>query len=120
MKHNFIGRQRITIKIWSLLCIIIVYFIWISSTIQNDDLNAVDKSTSITCGDLWSCEKTVCIDGECTTTKTNSSDVVDIDAPKSSKVPEDVPAPEDDEGSIDSDNSYSIEDLIEDRLSMIG
>jgi hypothetical protein len=119
MKHNYIGRQRITIEIWSLVCIIAMYFIWISSTIQNDDLNAVDKSTTISCGDLRSCEKTVCIDGECTTTKTNSSDVLDIDAPQSAKVPEDMSVPEDDEDIIDSDNSYSIEDLIEDRLSMI-
>ncbi|MGA7367939.1 MAG: hypothetical protein WBX01_02335 [Nitrososphaeraceae archaeon] len=112
MKDNRIGKQRIAIGIWSLICIVIMYFIWISSTIQNDVLNAVDKSTTISCGDSWSCEKTVCIDGECNTTKTISSEITDIDEPSAE---EDIT----DQDTIESDNSNSIENLIENRLSML-
>lgn len=127
MKVNRIGKQRIAIGIWSLICFIIMYFIWVSPTIQNDVLNAVDKSTTISCGDSWSCEKTVCTDGECNTTKTISSEITDIDEPWSSEediTEGDIGAPwsaeedSEDEDDIDTDDSNSIEDLIENRLSM--
>src|ERR687892_257392 len=118
MKGNRIGKQRIAIGIWSLICVIIMYLVWISSTVQNDVLNAVDKSTTISCGDSWSCEKTVCIEGKCNTTKTISSEITDIDDPWSSEkdiMDKDIDsswsAEEDseDENTIDTDDSNSIE-----------
>lgn len=109
-----IGKNRITFKIWLLICIITIYPIGFSSTIQNEVLNAVNKSTTISCDDPWRCNKTVCIDGECTTTKTNSSEIIDIDVP-SSLTEEDIDIEED---IGDSDDSNGIEDLIEERLNM--
>jgi hypothetical protein len=40
---------------------------------------AVDKSTSITCSGPGPCEKTECVNGDCETTITNSSNITSID-----------------------------------------
>lgn len=40
---------------------------------------AEDKSTSITCSGLGPCEKTECVNGDCETTITNSSNITSID-----------------------------------------
>ena len=42
--------------------------------VQKDAL-AQDKSTAITCNDSLPCEKTVCIDGDCEITVSNSSQI---------------------------------------------
>lgn len=46
------------------------------------DLNEVlaeDKSTSITCSGAGPCEKTECVNGDCETSITNSSNITSID-----------------------------------------
>jgi hypothetical protein len=40
---------------------------------------AEDKSTSITCSGPGPCEKTECVNGDCETTITNSSNITSID-----------------------------------------
>jgi hypothetical protein len=62
---------------------------------------AQDKSTSINCTDIESCEKTECINGDCETTVTNSSNI------SSSTVAND-----------NSDRRESIADHIEERLRL--
>ena len=43
------------------------------------DVLAEDKSTSITCSGPGPCEKTECVNGDCETTITNSSNITSID-----------------------------------------
>jgi hypothetical protein len=55
------------------LCILVMY-IGITTAGQNEVI-AQDKSTTITCTSDRPCEKTECINGECETTATNSSNI---------------------------------------------
>lgn len=59
--------------ITTVLCILAIY-IGILMVGQNEIL-AQDKSTSITCTGAGPCEKTECINGDCETISTNSSNV---------------------------------------------
>lgn len=54
-------------------CILVIY-IGVTMVEQNE-IVAQDKSTSITCTSDGPCEKTECINGECKTTATNSSNI---------------------------------------------
>jgi hypothetical protein len=55
------------------LCLLATYLGIVA--ISNSDTFAEDKSTSITCTSVGSCEKTECINGDCQTTATNSSNI---------------------------------------------
>ena len=55
------------------LCILAVY-VGIT-TMGQDEILAQDKSTSITCTGAGPCEKTECINGNCETKVTNSSNI---------------------------------------------
>jgi hypothetical protein len=67
-----------------------------------DEILAQDKSTSITCTDAGPCEKTECVNGNCETIATNSSNI------SSTNGSEDK----------DSDTQESIADSLKERLSM--
>ena len=45
------------------------------STFGQTDILAEDKSTSINCNDGRNCERTECVDGNCETIKTNSTNI---------------------------------------------
>jgi hypothetical protein len=49
------------------------------TAITLNEVKAEDKSTSITCSGAGPCEKTECIDGDCETTITNSSNITSIE-----------------------------------------
>jgi hypothetical protein len=66
------------------------------------DTHAQDKSTSITCTGAGPCEKTECINGDCETVATNSSNISSTTA-------------SDDK---DSDNKETIVDSLRERLSL--
>lgn len=55
------------------LCILAIY-VGIT-TMGQDEILAEDKSTSITCTGAGPCEKTECINGNCETIATNSSNI---------------------------------------------
>jgi hypothetical protein len=44
---------------------------------NSNEVRAEDKSTSISCDGIGTCEKTECVDGVCNTSPTNSSSIVD-------------------------------------------
>jgi len=44
---------------------------------NSNEVRAEDKSTSISCDGIGTCEKTECVDGICDTSQTNSSSIVD-------------------------------------------
>ena len=79
------------------LCLLAIY-LGIASIGLNDSF-AEDKSTSITCTGSGPCEKTECINGDCETTATNSSNITSTHGPV--------------DGDKDKDTRRSI---IEDRL----
>lgn len=66
------------------------------------DTHAQDKSTSITCTGAGPCEKTECINGDCETVATNSSNISSTSASDGK----------------DSDNKESIVDSLRERLSL--
>ena len=79
--------------------------------VQKDAL-AQDKSTSITCNDSLPCEKTLCIDGECETASSNSSQISPIQDSNTTDN-------DDDEGDDESDDTMnSIRDTIAERTSL--
>lgn len=89
------------------LCLLALYM-GTTLVVQKDTL-AQDKSTSITCNDGLPCEKTVCIDGDCETTVSNSSQISSI---KESNATDS----DDDDGSDVTENS--IRDTIAKRMSL--
>lgn len=55
------------------LCLLAIY---VGTTVIGHDVTlAQDKSTSITCTGVGPCEKTECVNGDCETTATNSSNI---------------------------------------------
>jgi hypothetical protein len=44
---------------------------------NSNEVRAEDKSTSISCDGIGTCEKTECVNGVCDTSQTNSSSIVD-------------------------------------------
>jgi hypothetical protein len=66
------------------------------------DIYAQDKSTSITCTGAGPCEKTECINGDCETISTNSSNISSTNASDEK----------------DPDNQESIADSLRERLSL--
>ena len=93
------------------LCILAIY-VGIT-TMGQEEILAEDKSTSITCTGLGPCEKSECVDGECETVTTNSSNI-------SIPIESDVKGLDKDESVTDkdSDTHKSVADLLRDRLSM--
>lgn len=87
-------------------CVVIVLgviAVAVGTTITGQtDTHAQDKSTSITCTGAGPCEKTECINGDCETVATNSSNISSTTA-------------SDDK---DSDNKESIVDSLRERLSL--
>ncbi len=88
------------------LCLLALYTS--TTLVAQKDALAQDKSTSITCNDNLPCEKTVCIDGDCETTVSNSSQI--------SPIQEFNATDSDDDGSDDTENS--IRDTIAERMSL--
>jgi hypothetical protein len=74
--------------------------------IDQNVVNAKQKSSSITCDGPGPCKKTECVNGVCETTTTNSSDI-------SSSF-----GSHDNEKTSDSDTDKTITDLIRDRPNM--
>jgi len=92
------------------LCALAAY---VGITVMNHgEIIAQDTSTSITCNGLEPCEKTECVDGNCETTATNSSNI------SSRTGGGGVGGSESDESG--SDTHKSIADLIKERLRMRG
>ena len=58
------------------LCLLAIYLA--TTAVDLKDTLADDKSTSITCTGSGPCEKTECINGDCDTTATNSSNITSI------------------------------------------
>jgi hypothetical protein len=85
------------------LCILVVY-VGISTFSQSDAL-AEDKSTSITCTGVGSCEKTECVNGNCETTATNSSNISSSQGTAENK---------------ESNKDKSVADSLKERLSLRG
>jgi hypothetical protein len=78
-----------------------------TTVIVQKDALAQDKSTSITCNDSLPCERTLCIDGDCETAPSNSSQISPIQESN------------DDEGDDESDDKMnSIRDTIAERTSL--
>jgi hypothetical protein len=82
------------------LCILAIY-VGIT-TMGQDEILAQDKSTSITCTGAGPCEKTECINGNCETIATNSSNISSTNG-------------SDDK---DSEAQESIADSLKDRMRM--
>jgi hypothetical protein len=87
-------------------CVVIVLGIIgiaVGTTITGQaDIYAQDKSTSITCTGAGPCEKTECINGDCETIATNSSNISSTNASDEK----------------DPDNQESIADSLRERLSL--
>lgn len=75
------------------------------ATIDQNEIVAQDKSTSITCSSGSDCEKTECADDVCETTTTNSSSISSSSGPS-------------DNDENDADPRESFANSIEDRLNM--
>ncbi|MGH9912492.1 MAG: hypothetical protein ACRD4W_08625, partial [Nitrososphaeraceae archaeon] len=58
------------------LCLLATYLA--ATEVGLKDTLAEDKSTSITCTGSGPCEKTECINGDCETTATNSSNITSV------------------------------------------
>jgi hypothetical protein len=82
------------------LCILAMY-VGIT-TMGQDEILAQDKSTSITCTGEGPCEKTECINGNCETIATNSSNISSTNG----------------SGDNDSETQESIADSLKDRMRM--
>jgi hypothetical protein len=96
-------RRRITTAPLCVVIVLGVIAIAVGITITGQaDTHAQDKSTSITCTGAGPCEKTECINGDCETVATNSSNISSTTA-------------SDDK---DSDNKESIVDSLRERLSL--
>lgn len=103
-KVPFRNNIKATTGLASSLCILVVY-IGISAFGQSDAL-AEDKSTSITCTGIGSCEKTECVNGNCETTATNSSNVSSSQGTAAENK--------------ESDKDKSVADSLRERLSLRG
>jgi len=82
------------------LCILAMY-VGIT-TMGQDEILAQDKSTSITCTGEGPCEKTECINGNCETIATNSSNISSTNGSDDN----------------DSETQESIADSLKDRMRM--
>ena len=99
MSNKSSKRTRMAIREIA-ICSLILYTG--TTLIVQEDIFAQDKSTSITCNNNQPCEKTVCIDGDCDTTISNSSQI-------SSTQESDT---------TDNDTNKSIINSIEERMSI--
>jgi hypothetical protein len=99
----------------SISIVLYIFAIWTvaASVLSQGDILAQDKSTSVTCTGVGACEKTECVDGECETVITNSSNI-------SSPTESDIKGSDKDKlvTDEDSDTHKSVADLLRDRLSM--
>jgi hypothetical protein len=93
-------RTTTTNDVAIVLCILAMY-VGIT-TMGQDEILAQDKSTSITCTGEGPCEKTECINGNCETIATNSSNISSTNG-------------SDDK---DSEAQESIADSLKDRMRM--
>ena len=87
------------------------------TTIGHNVTFAEDRSTSITCTGVGPCEKTDCINGDCQTTTTNSSNISTIHEPRSNTGSNH--GSNDGSGSSEK-NKDPRNSIIEDRLKMLG
>ena len=60
---------------YTVMTIALFLTIYIGLTFEQTDILAEDKSTSINCNDGRNCERTECVDGNCETIKTNSTNI---------------------------------------------
>ncbi len=93
-------RTTTTNDVAIVLCILAIY-VGIT-TMGQEEILAEDKSTSITCTGAGPCEKTECINGNCETIASNSSNISSTNG-------------SDDK---DSETQESIADSLKERLSM--
>jgi hypothetical protein len=73
--YNFKPRRKIVATSYLAIasCILALYFG--VTPMGQDEIFAQDKSTTITCTDSGHCEKTECVNGDCESTATNSSNI---------------------------------------------
>lgn len=90
------------------ICFCLLALYMSTTLVAQKDALAQDKSSSIICNDSLPCEKTVCIDGDCETTVSNSSQI--------STIQESNATDDDDDGSDETKNS--IRDTIGERMSL--
>lgn len=93
-------RTTTTNDVAIVLCILAMY-VGIT-TMGQDEILAQDKSTSITCTGEGPCEKTECINSNCETIATNSSNISSTNG----------------SGDKDSETQESIADSLKDRMRM--
>ncbi|MGH9979315.1 MAG: hypothetical protein ACRD8Z_26300 [Nitrososphaeraceae archaeon] len=93
-------RTTTTNDVAIVLCILAMY-VGIT-TMGQDEILAQDKSTSITCTGEGPCEKTECINGNCETIATNSSNISSTNGSDDN----------------DSETQESIADSLKDRMRM--
>jgi hypothetical protein len=93
-------RTTTTNYVAIVLCILAMY-VGIT-TMGQDEILAQDKSTSITCTGEGPCEKTECINGNCETIATNSSNISSTNGSDAK----------------DSETQESIADSLKDRMRM--
>jgi hypothetical protein len=104
---TYIDSNNTTISTTKIVISLCALTLFVGSMMINQNVvYAKDKSTTVTCDGPESCKKTECINGDCETTTTNSSDI------SSSFVSHH------NEKTLGSDIEKSITDLIEDRLNM--
>jgi hypothetical protein len=73
--YNFKPRRKTVATSYLIIasCILSLYF-GVTPMGQNEII-AQDKSTTITCNDSGPCEKIECVNGDCESTATNSSNI---------------------------------------------
>jgi hypothetical protein len=80
----FPGNDRsVSNKITSLFACVLTLYVGVMMVTIPSAADAEDKSTSISCDGVGTCEKTECVDGVCDTGPTNSSSIVDNPSPLS-------------------------------------
>jgi hypothetical protein len=73
--YNFKPRRKtLTTSYLAIVSCILALYFGVTPTGQNE-IFAQDKSTTITCNDGGPCEKTECVNGDCESTATNSSNI---------------------------------------------
>lgn len=104
---TYIDSNRTTISKTGIVISLCILTLYMGSmmTIDQNVVNAKQKSNSITCDGPGPCKKTECVNGVCETTTTNSSEI-------SSSFES-----HDNETTPDSDREKLITDLVKDRLN---
>lgn len=74
---TYLDSNKTTVSTTKIVISLCTLTLFLGSTmmIEQNVVNAKDKSTMITCDSLESCKKTECVNGDCETTTTNTSNI---------------------------------------------